>query len=290
MTRLTKLSTMALTVGLCAAPAAAQQTQQQQQNTGQTQQQELVKPQLSQQGQACVDRLETADRELAELGYGRVGPGGYGVYGTAYQPPAPSPAGRSDAFRRPLQATPRADMYALMRAGYVLARTGHDEACQQVAQTVEEIGGNYRQAMRDQGADGDGMTQWREAFVASAVPVQQLEQPLRFDEIVGSDLRNLRDEDLGDIDDLVVGPHGQINYAIVSRGGFLGFGGDQVPVPWDQLRVTAAPYRDTFVLDVSEQAVDEAPTLEDGERRQLADGQLGQRVDSFWQNQLSGGQ
>lgn len=296
MTRRAKLSTVTLVAGLCVVPAVAQGQQNNQQTQNQqNQQQTLVQPQLSQQGKACVDRLEQVDRQLADIGYGRAGPGGYGVYGTGYgtmaAPPAAESAGEgTTALTRPLRATPRADMYALMRAGYVLARTGHDQACQQVAQTVEEIGNNYQQLVRNDDTDRARMAQWRETYLAEARPVTQLGQPLHVEQIVGADLRNLRDEDLGDIEDVVIGSEGRIRYAIVSSGGFLGFGEDQVPVPWNKLSVTAAPYNDTFVMDVSQQAFEDAPTLGEGQRRQLAEGQGGQRIENFWQQQLNDSQ
>ncbi len=138
--------------------------------------------------------------------------------------------------------------------------------------------------------DETRMGDWRQAYLADAVPVDELDQPLRAEEIIGGDLRNLRDEDLGDIEDVVIGPDGSIRYAIVSSGGFLGLGDDEVPVPWDQLSVTTAPYRDTFVMDVSEQAFEQAPTLYNGDRRQLAEGESGQQIENFWQEQLNDNQ
>lgn len=286
MTRLRSFTAVALVAGLAAVPAAAQQQQQNAQNQNQQQQRgTLVQPQLSEQGRACVERLEQVDQQLAELGYGRPGPQGYGVYGTAYTPPTGAEGGGA-ALTRPLQATPRADMYALMRAGYVMARTGYDAGCQQVATAVEDIGERYRQAFENGEVNREGMAQWRETFLADAVPVTELDQPLRADQIIGSDLRNLRDEDIGDIEDVVVGRNGEIRYVIVSRGGFLGFGEDEVPVPWSDLKVTAAPYRDTFVLDVSEQAFEDAPRLGDRGREQLATGGEG-RIESFWDDQLN---
>jgi hypothetical protein len=290
MTRLRNWTVVALVAGL-AAPAAAQQQQQTQskQNQDQQQRETLVEPQLSEQGRACVDRLEQVDRQLAEFGYGRPGPQGYGVYGTAYGPAPTTADGGSAALTRPLQATPRADMYALMRSGYVMARTGYDEGCQQVASAVEDISQRYRQAIDDGDVNRESMAQWRQTFLADAVPVDQLQQPLRADQIIGSDLRNMRDEDLGDIEDVVVGPDGSIRYVVVQSGGFLGIGEDEVPVPWSDLRVTAAPYSDTFVLDVSQQAFEDAPRLGDRSREQLATGGEG-RIESFWDNQLDQGQ
>lgn len=288
MTRLSTMTGIALVTALTAAPAAAQsQNQQQMQNQ---QNQRLGQQQLSQEGQACVDELQAVDRDLSELGYGSAGPGGYGIYGAPYavntNDPGTTGAG-SDVTQRPLAASPRADMYALMRAGYVMARTGHDEGCRQVVAVVEDIGDRYREAIED--ADyRAGLTDWRRSYLANTTSVTEVEQPIRAEQIIGADLRNPQDEDLGDIEDVVVGPNGEIRYVIASAGGFLGLGEDEVPVPWQDLEVTAAPYNDTFVLDVSEQAFEDAPRLE-GDRRQLATGERSQRIDRYWQQQADTG-
>jgi hypothetical protein len=289
MTRLRNWMLVALAGGLAATPAAAQQQQTQQQTQGNQEQQQretLVEPQLSQQGRACVDRLEQVDRQLADLGYGRPGPQGYGVYGTGYGSAPTTAEGGSAALKRPLQATPRADMYALMRAGYVMARTGYDDGCQQVASAVEDISQRYSQSIDNGEVGREDMAQWRETFLADSVKVSEVDQPLRAEQVIGGDLRNLRDEDLGDIEDVVIGPNGEIRYAIVSTGGFIGLGEEEVPVPWSDLRVTAAPYRDTFVLDVSQQALEEAPRVE-GNRQQLATGGRDGRIQSFWDQRLN---
>ncbi|WP_340117378.1 PRC-barrel domain-containing protein [Pelagibius sp. 7325] len=130
------------------------------------------------------------------------------------------------------------------------------------------------------------MAQWRETFLSDATKVTALDQPLRAGEIIGGDLRNMRDEDLGDIEDVVIGASGEIRYVIVSTGGFIGFGEEEVPVPWSDLKVTAAPYRDTFVLDVSKEAFSDAPRVDDSLRSQLATGERNDEVEGFWDDAL----
>ena len=67
---------------------------------------------------------------------------------------------------------------------------------------------------------------------------------------------------LGEIEDLVLDPRtGRLDYVVVSRGGFLGLGEEQVAVPWQALRAT--PDFASFVLPVSEEAMDGAPALSD---------------------------
>ncbi len=58
----------------------------------------------------------------------------------------------------------------------------------------------------------------------------------RSSQIVGATVYNDRDERIGSVDDLIVGQDGRVSEAVLSVGGFLGFGAKLVAVPYDQLR------------------------------------------------------
>jgi hypothetical protein len=147
-------------------------------------------------------------------------------------------------------------------------------------QRYEEVRG---QADMDEAEIADWRTNWLE----KAVQVEELRGTMALTYVVGADVRNLQDEDLGNIETTLVDPDsGEIRYALISRGGFLGIGEEVVPVPWDRLKVTPLPFRDTFVLDVSEDTVEEAPSYEDDD---LTAADIGQKVDDYWQRALGQG-
>lgn len=76
--------------------------------------------------------------------------------------------------------------------------------------------------------------------------------------IIGSDVQGADQADLGDIEDLVVDArNGDIRYAIVSFGGFLGLGEDYFVVPLEQL--TLDPYLSSFSTALTEQSLEGAP-------------------------------
>jgi sporulation protein YlmC with PRC-barrel domain len=59
---------------------------------------------------------------------------------------------------------------------------------------------------------------------------------VRASEIIGMDVRNNADENLGSIEDLALDPNsGEVKYAAVSMGGFLGVGDKLFAVPWAAL-------------------------------------------------------
>ena len=93
---------------------------------------------------------------------------------------------------------------------------------------------------------------------------------LRADELIGRDIRNMENEDLGEVDDVVVATSDAgTSYAIVAYGGFLGIGEEQVAVPLSSLRLTES--RDVLVLDISEDAFEAAPRFERDDMSSLND-------------------
>jgi sporulation protein YlmC with PRC-barrel domain len=59
----------------------------------------------------------------------------------------------------------------------------------------------------------------------------------RASELIGKDVRNLQDEEIGTIDDLLIKEDGTVGAAVLSVGGFLGMGARLVAVPYDELQV-----------------------------------------------------
>ncbi|HEY8878585.1 MAG TPA: PRC-barrel domain-containing protein [Roseateles sp.] len=63
---------------------------------------------------------------------------------------------------------------------------------------------------------------------------------------------------LGSIDDLVIDKKsGQVRYAALEFGGFLGMGTDRYPLPWDQLKYDTA--KDGYVVNVDKAQLERAP-------------------------------
>ncbi len=82
----------------------------------------------------------------------------------------------------------------------------------------------------------------------------------RVSKIIGSDVRNLQGEKVGDIKDIVLDRQGAVSYAIVATGGFLGLGDRLHAVPWSALR--SVPGRDHRLLDIDKERLKRAPSFE----------------------------
>jgi sporulation protein YlmC with PRC-barrel domain len=103
----------------------------------------------------------------------------------------------------------------------------------------------------------------------AAAPTTDI-QNLRLSKVLGTDIRNLQDENLGKLDDVMIDlNHGKVAYGIVAmRHGFLGLDKDFVAVPWSAVDWTGQPgiarldvNRDTLMALAFD--ADNFPNLED---------------------------
>ena len=76
--------------------------------------------------------------------------------------------------------------------------------------------------------------------------------------LTGDDVRNPQGENLGEIKDFMIDiDNGNIVYAVLSFGGFLGIGDKLFAIPWEGLQVDTS--NECFVLDVTREQLDNAP-------------------------------
>ena len=87
-----------------------------------------------------------------------------------------------------------------------------------------------------QGQQQGAMQQQQPAMQDQQQAATQPQQAVSIEEVLGSSVVNANGEEVGEIEDLVLGQD-QTHYAILSVGGFLGLGEKQVAVPLEQLRL-----------------------------------------------------
>jgi sporulation protein YlmC with PRC-barrel domain len=82
-------------------------------------------------------------------------------------------------------------------------------------------------------------------------------------ELQGTKVKNFQDQDIGDVDELLIRPDtGEVRFAVLSVGGFLGLGTTRVAVPWGAFNITAQ--RDgkiTIRLDATKERLEKAPRI-----------------------------
>ena len=76
--------------------------------------------------------------------------------------------------------------------------------------------------------------------------------------ITGDEVYNPQGEHLGDIKELMIDLNsGQIAYAVLSFGGFLGMGDKLFALPWEALTLNSE--HKYFVVDIDKETLDNAP-------------------------------
>jgi sporulation protein YlmC with PRC-barrel domain len=81
--------------------------------------------------------------------------------------------------------------------------------------------------------------------------------------LIGANVRNPQGESLGKIDELVIDPKdARIKAAVVSVGGVLGLGAKSVAIPWDKVTMGTDADRDTVVVSMAREELEQAPGWE----------------------------
>jgi sporulation protein YlmC with PRC-barrel domain len=105
----------------------------------------------------------------------------------------------------------------------------------------------------------------------------------RIDNIIDSAVINLDGKRIGTINDLVIDiDTGNIMYAVLEFGGFMGFGDKLFAVPWQSL--TAVPVEGIFILDQSEAKLKKSPGFDKDNWPDIGDRNWGNGIYEFYRH------
>lgn len=102
--------------------------------------------------------------------------------------------------------------------------------------------------------------------------------------LIGDDVFNTRDENLGDIKEIMldVGT-GQIAYAVLAFGGFMSLGEKLFAVPWSALKLDTANRR--FTLDIDQDRLVNAPGFDKNKWPDMADPSWTNAIHTYYRAQ-----
>lgn len=101
------------------------------------------------------------------------------------------------------------------------------------------------------------------------------------DTLIGNDVYNHLDEDLGDIKEIMLDmSSGQVAYAVLSFGSFLGLGEKLFAVPWSALTLDTINKR--FILNVEKDRLKSAPGFDKDDWPDMADQSWVQDVHAYY--------
>jgi sporulation protein YlmC with PRC-barrel domain len=99
--------------------------------------------------------------------------------------------------------------------------------------------------------------------------------------LVGNDVFNRKGEDLGDIKELMLDTaSGNVRYAVLSYGGFLGMGDKLFAVPWKALRLDTENKR--FELNVEKERLESAPGFDKDSWPDMADPSWADEINTYY--------
>ena len=99
--------------------------------------------------------------------------------------------------------------------------------------------------------------------------------------LIGDDVYNRKEENLGNIKEFMLDVRsGNVRYAVLSSGGFLGMGEKLFAVPWSALTLDTENKR--FVLDVEVDRLKNAPGFDKEQWPSMADASWAQSIHSYW--------
>lgn len=104
---------------------------------------------------------------------------------------------------------------------------------------------------------------------------------LSADSIEGDSVVNTEGENLGNIKAIMLDvPNGRIAYAVLSFGGFMGFGNKLFAIPWSELQLDAQ--NKCFILDVPAERLESAPGFDADNWPAMADVSWAQDVHEYY--------
>jgi sporulation protein YlmC with PRC-barrel domain len=99
--------------------------------------------------------------------------------------------------------------------------------------------------------------------------------------LVGNDVFNRKGEDLGDIKEIMLDmASGNVHYAVLSYGGFLGMADKLFAVPWNALRLDTENKR--FELNVEKDRLESAPGFDKDAWPDMADKSWVDEIHSYY--------
>ena len=107
-----------------------------------------------------------------------------------------------------------------------------------------------------------------------------IHQVISSDKVEGTSVYNANGDKLGSIDDLMIDKYsGNVRYAVMEFGGFLGMGTDRYPLPWSMLKYDTAV--EGYVVPVNKSQLENAPRYAPTETPEYSD-EYGRKVHDYY--------
>jgi hypothetical protein len=182
------------------------------------------------------------------------------------------------------------DVRNLRNAASTLQAYGKDDACQEVADAINDLVANPKEAKRNI-SSGDTIMGWRaepaDHVYDEATALAEADGRMRANEVIGTDVRSSNNETVGEVSDIVFDPKGTPAYAVIAYGGFLGLGEDESAVPFGEMKVSEDG--EVFYIAMTEEQLEKAPRFERGTFDWMQDEGWRKQNDEYFKSMKSAG-
>lgn len=101
------------------------------------------------------------------------------------------------------------------------------------------------------------------------------------DEVIGVKMKNKADETLGEVCEVMLDKNtGNVAYAVLESGSFLGLGGKLFAIPWKAFHYD--PEEECFILNVDKEKLKNAPGFDKDHWPNMADRSWGDSVYEYY--------
>jgi sporulation protein YlmC with PRC-barrel domain len=101
------------------------------------------------------------------------------------------------------------------------------------------------------------------------------------DKVEGTSVYDRSGNKLGTVSSVMLDKRsGHVAYAVLSFGGFLGMGSSYYPLPWKEL--TYDPNQSGYIVNVTKEQLDGAPTYSDSHEANWDDPAYGRGIDEYY--------
>ena len=119
------------------------------------------------------------------------------------------------------------------------------------------------------------------AVAAGTESMKQSRATVRGSELMGMEVVNANDEEIGSVEDVIIGFDGRVNYLIVEQDGVQMGGDDKIPVPFSAFDRKGREEK-KLVLNITEEKIQNAPRFSESEYPQFGDTTYDEEVHGYY--------
>ena len=182
---------------------------------------------------------------------------------------AENPASREAFHNRLIK-----DLRQLRKTALKLQTMGYADACATVMTTIKDIRDNPKAVRMHLLANSDPDEVNMNYYERQQLAMKRAKSlseigGIHSGDIVGVEVYGKKGKSVGEIDDIIVSADDRKAFAVVSFGGFLGFGEEQVAVPLSKIKIDGTG--DAVFIPITGQAIQRAPRFKTGTRDWISD-------------------